>query len=234
MQYLGGKSKIRKQIAGFLAGKPNLPYLEPFVGGGWVLQEISGRRRLASDANSALITMYQALQRGWVPPDSLSEEEYANLKGIQDPSDPLTAFAGFGCSFAGKWFGGFARAAGRPAYALSTSRSLMKQLPLIQDVEFRHCFYWDHKPEGYLIYCDPPYAGTTPYDGVGKFDHERFWVTMREWSKSNIVLISEYTAPLDFEEVANFNSRMGMTADGERGVRNEKLFQLRASVNFEL
>lgn len=44
MQYLGGKSKIRKQIASFLESlrKPNQVYFEPFVGGGWVLQEMSG------------------------------------------------------------------------------------------------------------------------------------------------------------------------------------------------
>ena len=54
-------------------------YFEPFVGGGWVLQEMSGDR-IASDGNKALIAMYQALQDGWIPPDFVSEDEYNQVK----------------------------------------------------------------------------------------------------------------------------------------------------------
>ena len=76
MQYLGGKSKIRKRVAAFLENlrKPGQSYLEPFVGGAWVLQEMSGERH-ASDGNIALIAMYQMLQLGWEPPDLVSEDE---------------------------------------------------------------------------------------------------------------------------------------------------------------
>lgn len=50
MQYLGGKSKTRKQISAFLESvrKPDQTYFEPFVGGAWVLQEMRGKR-IASD-----------------------------------------------------------------------------------------------------------------------------------------------------------------------------------------
>ena len=80
MQYLGGKSKIRKQIATFLESlrKTNQVYFEPFVGGGWVLQEMSGKR-IASDGNKALIQLYKSLQQGWIPPDFVSEEEYKQV-----------------------------------------------------------------------------------------------------------------------------------------------------------
>ena len=56
MQYLGGKSKIRKHIASFLESvrKPEQIYFEPFCGGAWVLQEMTGKRT-ASDGNKALI-----------------------------------------------------------------------------------------------------------------------------------------------------------------------------------
>lgn len=62
MQYLGGKSKIRKEVSKFLetVRKDNQTYFEPFVGGGWILQEMSGKR-IASDGNKALITMYNHL-----------------------------------------------------------------------------------------------------------------------------------------------------------------------------
>jgi DNA adenine methylase len=105
MQYLGGKSKIRKEVSSFLESirKPNQVYLEPFVGGGWVLQEMTGER-IASDGNIALIAMYKALQDGWIPPNEVSEELYRTYlvkSKTPDNSDPLTAFIGFGCSFGG-------------------------------------------------------------------------------------------------------------------------------------
>ena len=40
-----------------------------------------------------------------------------------------------------------------------------------------------------LIYCDPPYQHTTGYS-TGGFDHDKFWDTMRKWSKNNYIFIS--------------------------------------------
>jgi DNA adenine methylase len=195
MQYLGGKSKIRKEISEFLESVRNgRDYLEPFVGGAWVLQEMTGTRS-ASDNNAALITMYQYLQKGWMPPENVSEELYAQYKQKQDPADPLTAFIGIGCSFGGKWFGGYARQTGYN-FASGGKRALQKQLPLIMNVTFSHKDYREIDPKNKLIYCDPPYANTTGYKD--KFDSSVFWETMRLWSKDNTVVISEYCAPDDF------------------------------------
>ena len=226
MRYLGGKSKIRKQVATVLElmRKPGQVYFEPFCGGGWVLQEMTGPR-IASDGNAALVTMYQSLQAGWVPPDFVSEELWRAYKNNPRDNDPMTAFCGFGCSFAGKWFGGYARSDGKICYAATTARSLAKQLPLIRDVEFRHGLYGTHAPVDCLIYCDPPYAGTTQYGAFDGFDHLKFWETMREWAeKGNTVIVSEYTAPPDWVCVYECESRMGLTTDGERPKRIERMF----------
>jgi len=197
MQYLGGKSKTRKQISAFLESvRGGRDYLEPFVGGAWVLQEMSGDR-IASDSNHALITMYKALQGGWLPPDEVSEELYAEYKAKQDISDPLTAFIGIGCSFGGKWFGGYARQKSGYNFAKGGRRALQKQLPSILNVIFIAQDYHKWSPIGKLIYCDPPYENTTGYKD--KFNHIIFWDTMREWAKNNIVVISEYKAPEDFK-----------------------------------
>lgn len=226
MQYLGGKSKIRKEIARFLESvREGRDYLEPFVGGGWVLQEMTGRRT-ASDGNAALIAMYRALQHGWEPPDFVSESEYIKARSLSDDL-PMKAFIGFGCSFAGKWFGGYARSDNKTCYAVTSKRSLMKQLPLIQDVQFTACDYREHKPVNMLVYCDPPYANTTSYSAFNEFNHNTFWETMRQWSASNMVVISEYSAPDDFICVAEFKSRMGMTAGDSRPIRSEKLFMIK-------
>ena len=224
MQYLGGKSKIRKQVASFLEEvRTGLPYFEPFVGGGWILQEMSGER-YASDGNVALITMYQALQLGWKPPEFVSEDEYQQVKSEQNMTDPITAFCGFGCSFGGKWMGGYARSEGKDCYAATTKRSLSKQLPMIQDVRFTAGDYRQHSPKNMLVYCDPPYANTTSYGAFDGFDHDEFWEVVRGWCKTNTVVVSEYSAPSDFDCVRVFNSRMGMTVSQERPVREERVF----------
>lgn len=195
MQYLGGKSKTRKQISMFLESVRNgKGYFEPFVGGAWILQEMSGKRT-ASDSNIALITMYRYLQKGWLPPDDISEEMYKEYKNKQDMDDPLTAFIGIGCSFGGKWFGGYARQKGYN-FAAGGSRALQKQLPYIKDVVFECGDYRQFTPQNCLIYCDPPYANVTGYKE--KFDSISFWETMRKWAENNIVVISEYNAPEDF------------------------------------
>jgi DNA adenine methylase len=225
MQYLGGKSKIRKQISAFLESvrKPNQTYFEPFVGGAWVLQEMSGNR-IASDGNKALVAMYKALQNGWIPPTFVSEEEYQLIKKVNDPTDPMTIFCGIGCSFAGKLWGGYARSEGKTCYAKISHNSLMKQLPKIKDVQFVDGLFQDHAPKDMLVYCDPPYQGTTQYGAFSGFDYELFWNKMREWSKYNTVVVSEYNAPADFKCVAEFYSQMGMTTGNERPKRTEKLF----------
>ena len=231
MQYLGGKSKTRKQISGFLESvrSPGQTYFEPFVGGAWVLQEMSGKR-IAGDGNDALIAMYKALQDGWVPPEDISLDEWKTLRlGKTPEKNPLQAFCRFGCGFGGDWNGGYAKPDGA-SYALRSRNSLLRQLPLIKDVEFLYGMYTDHSPKDMLIYCDPPYAGTTAYGAMGCFDHSRFWNVMREWSRDNTVVVSEYDAPSDFVPVLHAVSRMGLRVakDGclSQDKREEKLFML--------
>ena len=198
MRYLGGKSKTRKQISAFLESvrKPNQTYFEPFCGGCHITQEVTAKR-IAGDGNDALITMYKALQQGWIPPQSVTEELYAKYKSNPDANDPATAFIGIGCSFGGKWFGGYARQKGYD-FAVGGTNAIMRQLPKIRDVEFLYGTYCEHSPQNMLVYCDPPYQGTTQYGAFSGFDTNLFWQTMREWSKNNTVVVSEYKAPKDF------------------------------------
>ena len=200
MHYLGGKHKIGPQIAGYINSLPDLPYLEPFVGAGWVLQYIRKTDMLASDYHPDLILMWQALQQGWIPPNDIVEDEYNALK-YAAPS-ALRSVAGFGCSYGGKWFGGYARGTNRN-YALEAKCSLIDKIcRMSPNVIFRWCDYADHAPNDCIIYCDPPYEGTTKFHQ--SFSHKRFWNIMRKWSQNNIVLISEYQAPDDFKMVADW------------------------------
>lgn len=228
MQYFGGKARIGKHIVEYLQSirKENQTYIEPFVGAGWVMSLMDGER-YGYDKHPYLIAMYREIQNGWKPPTNLTKEEYEQAKNGEYPNY-LTGFIGFGCSFAGKWFGGYARSGDRN-YCLNAHNSIMKKMETMQDVEFECKDYLDLKPEGTLIYCDPPYQGTTQYGKiVGDFDSEQFWNKVREWSKNNTVVVSEYNAPDDFEAVWVRETKTDIrNKNNEREDRVEKLFMLK-------
>ena len=128
MQYFGGKTKVSKQIVDFLESvrKPNQKYIEPFVGGGIICAKMSGDRT-ASDFNEYLIEMYKAVQNGCELPEEITEEQYEYTKNHKNADKALTGFVGFGCSFAGKFFGGYARQKGYN-FAAGSKRSLLKKM----------------------------------------------------------------------------------------------------------
>lgn len=224
MQYLGGKFRIAKPLSAYLESRRAGRYfVEPFCGGLNVTAAMEGER-LATDASPYLFSLYSALRAGWDPPTSMSEEEYASIRARKDPEDPLTAFAGYGCSFGGKWFGGFCRDGTDRNYVSGARNGLLKKMSKCEESTFALCSYERLSPEGCLIYCDPPYAATTGYGAVGAFDSAAFWAVVREWSKKNTVLVSEYAAPEDFRCVWSIETKTDMHGEGRKG-RTEKLFE---------
>ena len=104
----------------------------------------------------------------------------------------------------------------------------MKQAPLLKDITFKCCSFEEYQGiEGYVIYCDPPYAGTTPYKQ--NFDYDKFYNWCRKIGEKNIVLVSEYAMPDDFECI--WQKEMMCTLDSNRkendkkNIRVEKLFR---------
>ena len=149
--------------------------------------------------------MWQALQDGWQPPDIVSESEYMSMKDFPGMYPKhLVGFVGYACSYAAKWFGGYARTSSTGAstrnYCAETKRSVLRQVPQIRNVFFRCLPYSILNTQNSVIYCDPPYAGTTKY-ATGHFDHNIFWEWCRVQSKKNTVLVSEYNAPEDFKSI---------------------------------
>ncbi len=227
MQYFGGKQRIASDLVEILkayrVSKTQL-FFEPFLGGCNVVSRMDGRRA-ASDANGYLIAMYRALQSGWLPPENVTADEYASAKAGK-VDDPTRAFIGFGCSFAGKWFGGFAKS-GQRNYATNARNSLLRKAPGLQGVALFHKSYEEFRPTGCLIYCDPPYQGTTQYGAVGQFDTERFWSVMRGWAVTNTVLVSEYKAPAGCEVVWEKEVKTDIRGAAGKALRTEKLFVVR-------
>jgi len=231
MQYLGGKSRIAKQIASYLRSvrQPGQLYVEPFVGGASVLALMENPRQ-ASDVCEDLILLYQALQTGWMPPESVTEEEYRALRDA--PPSALRGFVGFACSFAGKWFGGYARARTHYRnYALNAVNGFRKLVPQLEGVNFFHCDYTAFSATRALIYCDPPYAGTTGYGATAPFIWEDFWEHMRYLSQRNVVVVSEYQAPADFECMLEIPTKLDMNRKAGQALeyRTERLFRWKGS-----
>lgn len=229
MRYLGGKHKIGSTIAYYLNSirKPNQPYLEPFCGGLNVSVFINGPKFL-SDYSQSLIILYKSLQNGWMPPDEVSELIYNRYKLFPNPQDPMTAFCGYGCSFGGKWFGGFGRdGKSKRNFASESKRNLMNKFQYLNEAHFYWSNYkWINVTPGSLIYCDPPYEDTTNYGEFKGFDNEEFWDVMRQWSKENTVLVSEYKAPKDFVSIMEFDTFKSVSL-GKRDKVTEHLFVMK-------
>ena len=229
MQYFGGKQRISKQIVEVLNEyrKGNQPLVEPFVGGCNIISKMSGER-YCYDMNEYLIEMYKAVQNGWTPPAIITEEEYDYIRNNKDKDKPLTGFVGIGCSYSGKWFGGYARNKTGRNYCLNAHNSILKQLNEIRDIKFDCKDYKELEFDGCLIYCDPPYKDTTKYPIIGEFNTEEFWNVMRNWSKNNTVIISEYEAPYDFECIKEIHTKTDIrNSDGKRENRVERLFRFK-------
>ena len=211
MVFVGSKFRFAKFlvpiIQSYIDKYQFTTYVEPFVGGANIIDKISCERRIGCDVNKELIGIYKAAQKGWIPPADCTEDMYLQAReGLIE--EPLRSYIGFNAAFGSKYFGGFARGRkpdGSPRiYYEERTRNFIKQIPLLKDIEFYHLDY--RQPwEDVLIYCDPPYKNTIGYGN--KFDHDEFWQWAREQSKDNIVLISEYEAPDDFECIWQGNKR---------------------------
>uniref|UniRef100_A0A6M3JZI5 site-specific DNA-methyltransferase (adenine-specific) n=1 Tax=viral metagenome TaxID=1070528 RepID=A0A6M3JZI5_9ZZZZ len=229
MQYLGGKAREAKEFARIIEGlrEPNQVYIEPFVGGAWVLEQVSGTR-YAYDINPYLIALYQAIQDGWQPPDEVTVSEYNEIRAGKPCPDYYRAFLGFGVSFGGKWFGGYAKNKRGDNYAARAKRGLLRLYSKLGDVHFAVADYRTLNPSGAIVYCDPPYKGCTKYDACADFDSLEFWETAKQWSKTNTVVVSEYTAPTNWiciwERPKKVSVRATQTARGTQDNRIERLF----------
>jgi DNA adenine methylase len=112
MHYLGGKSRLAKRICAILEGarRPGQRFVDAFSGPWNITAAMDDHGpRVANDACQPLVTLARAWLNGWRPPAEVSEQLYREVKARKDPTDPLTAFVGFGCSYGGKWFAGYAR-----------------------------------------------------------------------------------------------------------------------------
>lgn len=195
-----------------------------------MMEHIKCKNKIGSDNNEYLIAMWNDLQNGWTPPDIITKEMYEDIKNNKDEySKALVAIAGFCATYNAKWFGGYAGIVKTKIntyrnYYDEAIRNIIKQSLNLMDVKFINEDYtYFTNYENCLIYCDPPYQGTTQYGSSKNFNYDKFWQWVREVSKNNVVLISEYNAPDDFKCV--FEKTLTTTLDkNSRKQDTEKLF----------
>ena len=255
MQYMGGKSRIAQSIADIISmtgGQHEIPrrqiqnraghrkrdlseggdcFVSLFCGSCAVESKVQGfSRKILNDRHQYLIALLQGVQRGYELPESITPEQYRHIREHKDDDPTLAGFVGFGCSFGGKWFGGYARNATGTNYAAQSKRSLLKDMATLQDATFvcadyrRVCI-----PPRAVIYADPPYNNTTGYHG-DRFDSAEFWIAMRLLADTgHTVFVSEQEAPPDIQCVweRKFTRTLDRNKSNQFSV-TEKLFFLPA------
>ena len=236
-RYMGGKGRIGKFISNKITEiEKKVPietdsYFEPFVGMCGVMRHIpGGKPKFACDYSSDIINLWADVLKGWIPPSSMTRDEF-NFQKTQE-SSALRCFAAHGASFGGMCFGSYIGEYNNGPKGIETSsKSIIRVSKLIKDVQFLESrSYSDFYPKKSTIYCDPPYSTARSTilsrENFKNFDHEKFWEKMREWVKlGNIVIVSEYTAPSDFISVWEKNVSLAIVQnryDGHK--RIEKLF----------
>lgn len=128
------KSKIKKDLWEILNKETkDRVFVDLFCGACNVVEGIKATKRIANDNNPYLIDLLKAIQNGWIPPDTVTEDMYDKAMNYEY-HDALNGFILIGCTFGGGFRNGYARSTGRN-YARESKESLLKQKPKLSGVE---------------------------------------------------------------------------------------------------
>lgn len=226
---MGSKNKIAKYILPIILKnrKKEQFYVEPFTGGGNMIDKVSGNR-IGGELNKYVAALLSEMSKGWFPEmDKITIEEWNDIKENKDKyPDHLVGYVGTQLSFGSVWFASYSKdSIGKRNYFAETKRNIRKQSRKLKGVDVRCCSYSDLIiPENSIIYCDPPYFGTDKYRGFEQIDHVHFW----DWCRNKVtegheVFISEFQAPEDFVCVWAMN-RISQSPQLSNKKLTEKLF----------
>ena len=234
---MGSKARHAKELLPIILKdhKPEMWYVEPFVGGANMIDKVSADiapKRLGCDFNEYLIEMWKSAIKGTLSFSYVDKEAYASVRDNKECYDKgFVGWVAHGCSYNGKWFGGFAgelvtKEGNTRNYQNEAANAVKKQAAVMQDVIFKHKSVFDLTfPKPCTIYCDPPYAGTTKYKD--EFDHAKFYDWCRERKKEgHTVFVSEYWMPDDFICVWEKQVNSGLNKDVGSKKATERLYTL--------
>lgn len=245
MQYMGSKNRYAKYIVPiiqkYIDDNNVTKYLEPFVGGANIIDKIQCKKKIGCDKHKYLIALLKHIQHTTEGlPNTILFEEYDKVRSsfnnnTNDYPDWYKGLVGFCGSFGSRWFdGGYARASKTDVNGARVGqaiKNLVSQSSSLKNISFIHMGFQDipmTKIQGYVIYCDPPYRNTKNYS-TGKFPYEEYYQWVRNLSKDNIVLCSEYWMPDDFECIWEKETTTQIDSNREarnkKNIRIEKLFR---------
>lgn len=242
MRYAGGKIRQSKAVTATLLNITNKynvsrkTYTEPFMGALGsaekaipALAAVGFEHFWLSDKNRLLVEMWVSILDGtFVPPDFVSEEQYAFFKANRDSIEAI--YSGFAHAFGGNFFKTYAR----DGDGLEPRRSQLNQKTAsIRKIEaikpynpsfFTLPYNLLSIPSNSLVYLDPPYTNS-----FGEFNHDAFWEWTRDLSKRSFVIISEFKAPEDFKSIYNWGDTVVRHNEKRREnyvkpIKNEQLF----------
>lgn len=233
MIYMGSKRRIAKHILPIMLAEASIrgvtKWVEPFVGGGNMIDKVPPDfERIGYDLNPHTIAAMTAIRdRAATLPDNVTEEEYRAMRGAEP--DGVSSWVRFVCSFGSVFETGYASNSRGDDYGQAAKRNAIKQQPDLQGVQFICGDYASINVTGALLYCDPPYQNTSGYK-TGKFDSAAFFEWCRAQAKNgNIVFVSEYSAPNDFEQVwqGEVKTNFSSTRTGPTHHAIERLYRVR-------
>ena len=239
MRYMGSKNRLSKDLVPIIQTyitKDVKGYIEPFVGGANIIDKINCKNKIGYDIHKELIALLNYVKNNPEEiPEVIYEDEYKNVKSNKEKyEDWYVGLVGFCASFGAKYFGGYARDSKDDTngkWSRGAIKNLKKQSVNFANITFEcEDFRKIKNIKNHVIYCDPPYRNTTKYK-TETFPYEEFYDWCREMSKNNVVLISEYWMPDDFECIwekeskVNFDSNRKSNEDKNK--RIEKLFKLK-------
>ena len=248
MKYMGSKARIAKHLLPIILKdrKEGQWYVEPFVGGANMIDKVDGNR-IGADSNEYVINALNFIKNEATPRNNkeFSELDYkqaaelARNNRIPTSKLGLFSYALIAFSFGAKWIGGWSRGKNSKGeqrdYVNEQHKSSERQRERLQNLRLVVGSYDEiYVPDCSIIYCDPPYKGTTKYKD--DFNHDRFWQWCRDKAKEgHQVFISEYNAPDDFVCVWQQELNVSVAKAGKHKKAVEKLFVHKSQVetNYE-
>lgn len=216
MVYQGSKDKLAKFltpiIEKFIVDNNIDTYIEPFCGGANMIDKINCANRYGYDYNDNVITLLKYAQQDnslSIAPNECTFEHYREVRDAYNHKDysrfskEYISLIGYMASYGGRFFdGGYGRDSkgGRSIYTERLA-NFKKQSPNLTGIIFECKSFDTINPSDYnncLFYLDPPYKNTKKY-AKQSIDYEYFYKWCKDLAKNNIVLISEFDMPKEFE-----------------------------------
>lgn len=227
MIYQGSKERLKKYILPLIQSCIDAngcaTYVEPFVGGANMIDDIRCITRIGYDINYWIIKLLRYVAENpniSIAPHDCSFEHYKEVRDSFNKkdnrySDEYKALIGYFASYGGRFYdGGYGRdAKGVRNMYQERLRYARNQAPKLKNISFLCGDYTKALiAPGDFVYCDPPYKGTKSY-GNQAFDYNKFYDWVRQVSKNSYVLVSEFYMPEDFECVWSKSRKIMQKSD---------------------